>query len=239
MAFASVAGSAESVEQPAATSHTVDLPASISSGDLLIGFFSVNADPGAIVWPMGWSEILQLDDGQVSLSVAYRDADGGEGASIEVTTTNSEKSAHQMYRITGAEDPATQAPEIDAGTTGASTTPDPGSLTPTGGAEDFLWFAVTANDGRKTVTAFPTNYTDGVGNVNDNDGGVALGVARRELNASSEDPGTFTISGSDQWAAATVAVHPAAAAGVKPIATIFTIAEGIEINPNRDFVVRM
>ena len=31
----------------------------------------------------------------------------------------------------------------------------------------------------------------------------------------------------------------AAPAGVSPIATIFTIAEGIEINPNRDFVVRM
>jgi len=43
-------------------------------------------------------------------------------------------------------------------------------------------------------------------------GGASLSVQWRNLNASSEDPGAWTISSSDDWAAQLYAVRPAAVA---------------------------
>jgi hypothetical protein len=64
--------------------------------------------------------------------------------------------------------------------------------------------------GAVTTTA-PANYTGQI-----TDAGIVAGVtlartssAQRELEAASDDPGTFALSASVQWAANTVAVRPA------------------------------
>ena len=64
------------------------------------------------------------------------------------------------------------------------------------------------NDGDRAITAFPTNYTDGSQITTTGATGTSLQSARRELNASSDDPGTFTIDSSRRWAAVTLAVRP-------------------------------
>lgn len=220
MAFPTVQTQNTSQESSATTTHTVSLPSGIVSGDLLLAFMAIDAGSAPFTsFPGGWTEIKDVSETQnfVTLAVAYRDADGGEGASISVSTTPSAQSAHATYRITGHD--TGNAPEISTGASGDSNTADPDSLTPTGGAKDYLWFALCAVDGSGStgpwaVTAAPSNYTNLVssesGGATD---GSTVGVARRELNASSEDPGTFTLEevGGKEWFAATLAVHPGAA----------------------------
>jgi len=168
----SVAATNTSATTTANTSHTLNLPSSIASGDLLIGMLSGYIGSGStavdISWPSGWTEFFEQDasTGTLHLAVAgaYRQADGTEGTSITVTTNLSVLAAHNAYRITGAADPATQPPEAASipYTTGANSI-DPPSLSPTGGAKDYLWLAVAAwRRTGLTATADPTNYTNAI-----------------------------------------------------------------------------
>jgi hypothetical protein len=121
--------------------------------------------------------------------------------------------AHNSYRIVGAADPAVQAPEaLSTAYITSGTSIDPPSLTPTGGAKDYLWLAVSGWRGATlTATGNPTNYTNA---IEGNSGGTAttgtrLRSLRRELNAASEDPSAFTLSAaSDRRLGVTIAVHP-------------------------------
>ena len=59
------------------------------------------------------------------------------------------------------------------------------------------------------VTNYPTNYGNGETYQSSVDGGsCAIGIARRNLETDSEDPGAFTIAGAEHWGACTVAVYP-------------------------------
>ncbi len=184
--------------------HTVNLPSSISSGDLLIVFFSCDANE-TVTWPGGWTSIFHQTNSN-TLDIGYKIADGAEGAAVTVLTGTNEKSAHLSYRITGHD--SAQAPQASTGATSTSTSPNPDSLTPTGGAKDYLWIAVEGNDdGRDSPSVYPSSYTNGQTSAQGSRGGANVAVARRELNAASEDPGAFTIP-SEEWVACTVAVHP-------------------------------
>lgn len=231
MAFPQVETENTSGESSAVTSHTVSLPTGIASGDLLLVFMAIDAGSAPFTsFPAGYTEIKDVSEttNDVTLAVAYRVADGGEGATITVTTTPSAQSAHATYRISG-HDSSTTAPEISTGVSGDSQIPDPDSLTPTGGSKDYLWVANCVVDGSGStgpweVTGIPTNYTN---LVNSESGGATLGatvgLGRRELAAASEDPGTFVAgdSGGKEWYAAQLAVHPGseggAAVGPTPI----------------------
>ena len=217
MAFPTVAGRASSTEGLNVDSHDVSLPGSISAGDLLLVFFvcdGTSEDPSATGWTR-FKLFTSADEGisdTFSLAAFWREADGTEGATATFTTSSNERSSHTAYRITGAEDPDTQAPEVSAGASNSTGDADPDSLTPTGGAADFLWLAVGGNGFEgNAYTGAPTNYS----NLQAEDSGTAgagsshanIGTAERTLNASSEDPGAFA-SGNTDWLAFTVAVHP-------------------------------
>ena len=222
MAFPVVAATNTSAETADAASHTVNLPTGIVSVDLLIIFFGRNNSADDIDTPTGWTQFFDAIAATAPrMKGFYRQADGAEGGTVTVTTTGGAvRSAHNTYRITGHEDPATQAPEATTAI-GDSTAPDSPSLSPTGGAEDFLWLAVASDRRGRDFTADPTSYTDGVlGESGDGAGHVDTRSARRELNAASEDPGSFTIDTIDDWAAATIAIHPAAGADVTGAAAL-------------------
>ncbi len=215
MTFPSVAATNTSIEDAAdVTSHTVDLPATISSGDLLILIFGHDGNV-TVSWPAGYTEIHDAAAAAdaAGIAIAYRQADGMEGTDITVTTSAGQKSAHVTYRITGHVDPSTQAPEDSTGATGTSTIPDPDSLTPTSGSKDYLWIACGVANAEPTMSSIPTDYTDGLHVAGAFEGGnCRVYSARRELNASSENPGTFTIGASSEWRAITLAIHPAVSA---------------------------
>lgn len=211
MTFPTVETTATSFESPGVTTHNITLPSGIVSGDLLIAILALDGDNADSTWPGGWDEMIDLISTRNRMSIGRRVADGTEGATVDVTTDNSRESAHIAYRISGHD--SSQVPEISTGATGASITPDPDSLTPTGGAKDYLWLAIAGTDSELTVSAFPSSYVDGIEqNSEAGSFGTTAASAQRELNAASEDPGTFTMSATEQWTAATIAVHPAAAA---------------------------
>jgi hypothetical protein len=215
MSFPTVAASNNSAQATATYDHTVNLPANISAGNLLLVFFVVDSNP-TITFPEGWTQLFQAANSTyVNFGVWYRIADGGEGGTITVTTDDNKTSAHISYRITG------HGSSAEAGTAVApsgSTSPNPPSLSPTWGAGDTLWFACFGqNEGQgETVDAYPTNYTDGENKQSGSLNECKVAVARRELNAASEDPGTFTISDTERWVANTIAIKGALAQTLSP-----------------------
>jgi hypothetical protein len=94
---------------------------------------------------------------------------------------------------------------------GASVNPGPPNLVPSWGAEDTLWIAFESNVAARTTSVYP--YADNNLTVATSTGtNATLAYCEQSVNASSSDPGAFTISVSENWGAQTVAVRPAAAA---------------------------
>jgi hypothetical protein len=167
-----------------------------------------------------YTELLD-ENVSVGLHIWYRWAAGGEG-NPTLVSAQSIRSAEASFRISGAENPATQAPEIGTTATGTSVNPDPPSLDPAGGSKDFLFISFCGSAGEQAddgtyCTAFPTNYTTAnlektCGTAGTNLGGMIAAAARSLTTAGPEDPGTFTVSENAAWRAQTIAIHPASAA---------------------------
>lgn len=207
MAFPTVGATNTYGESSTSTSHAVSLPASISSGDLLVVFTqSQSSATGSI---SGWSVLYQsgyLSEGNAACF--YKTATGSEGATATVTTSGSVKLSATTYRISAGTWSGT--PEASTQTTGVSNAvPNPGSLSPSWGKQDTLWLAVAHFDGNgSTVSSYPTNYTNGINGVATGAASGCTGSAQRQLNATSEDPGNFVMSISADWAAYTVGIRP-------------------------------
>lgn len=217
MAFPAVQTTAETAVSSAGTSHVINLPASIAAGDLLLLVLAKGSVAATVNAHADWSELLD-ENAATGFYIAYRWATGSEGATTTLVTSASTRSATVVYRISGAENPATQAPQIGTTATGSSVNPDPPAVTPTGGAKDYLWIAALTRGGEEAdddtwVTSAPSTFTGllqkacGVAGTN-----LAGMVATAQLasNAASLNPGTFTIA-TGAWRAQTVAVHPRSA----------------------------
>ena len=189
----------------AGTSHTVTLPTGIANGDLLIIFGGSNTNT-TFGYPAGWTELWDAGGGTAAGSGAFRRADGGEGASVTVTTAASAQCGWVAYRISGHH--TTSDPEDAVAATGVGTTPDPPSTPASWGTEDNLWLAGGAHD-NTTVNTAPTNYTN---LLSASANGTAYS-SRRALAATTENPGTFGVGTSDDWITNTIVIRPAAAAG--------------------------
>ncbi len=213
MAFPSVV--TRSTGTANAASITVTLPSGSADGDLIFILLR-GATEGGNRWSQtsgttGWVEITGSDsNGQVSLFKQI----GASESNPSFDNVSSERLLSIALRITGAEDPSTQFPERSTVSTGTSTGPNPSGVTPTGGAKDYLWLAVASTgDGRASFDSAPADFTDlqNVGTPGAANG-CSAGTAERLLNASTLNPGAFTISRSELWSAHTIAVHPVAAA---------------------------
>ena len=211
MVFPVVASVGADYISAATTSHVIDLPDSIASGDLLIAFFTRDGSTGTVTFPAGlpWTALTgPADAGTSQHYVQYRVAGGSEGTSITVATSASEEGCAKILRITGwhGSTPPAQGTVV-TGTT--SQNPDPPILNPADwDVEDTLWIAWFGCNGQGAVSACPTDYTSN--QVSLSQTACAMGLATRELAAASDDPGTFTKAGNTPWSANTFAVRPAA-----------------------------
>jgi hypothetical protein len=209
---------AETAVSTASTSHVVNLPNGGGS-NLLVAIMSKGSagTTPSVDALAGWNELL--DEAIVlGLYIAYRTADGTEGATTTFTLSSATRGAWAVYEITGHATPATQAPQIGTTATGTSVNPNPPSVSVTGGSKDILAIALFGMAGEQAddetlVTSFPTNYTDGqvektCGVAGTNLGGM-LGSAARQVTTSAEDPGTFTAIDNAAWRAQTIVIHPA------------------------------
>jgi hypothetical protein len=159
--------------------------------------------------------------GASQLTIFEKIADGTEGGTTATWIASlATTGIWQVMRVTDAD--ASTASEVTS-TSGDASAANPPSLTPSWGADDTLWIVVAGHAaGSSTAfTAAPTNYT-GFQNNGASSGGAAVSIASatRQLNASSEDPGAFTVSNNRFWAAATIGVRPS---GATPPATTATI----------------
>ena len=197
----------------ATASAAVNLPAGILAGDLIVAIHRSSA-AGLHGWPAFWTELADttVDASANNTSIIWRIADGSEGATVTVTQGSS-KFASLAYLIRWWS--GLLGREISTAVTGTSTTPDPGICTPTGGAKDYLWLWLGGWENEQTSppASQPTNYTNPLGASSGTAGAVTTNCrvagAQRTNNATSENPGSWTISVSDDWTAWTMAVHPA------------------------------
>lgn len=228
MAFPVVATSSFSAEVTNTTSHDVIIPTGTASGDRLVAVIAIDGNVTTSGFPSGWSQLATVNSGGGSSHEIWEKiADGGE-SDFQYTTSGSETTCNKCLRITGAH--ASTASETTI-TSATSTNPDPPSLTPSWGAEDTLWIASYAIDGTNTATGYPTNYNDNQDTQASGDSSCSFGVATRELNATSDNPGTFTVA-EEQWGAATTAVRTAAAGGGRTTKNTRSHPLGVEAGVN-------
>lgn len=209
------------------TSWTLTYPTNIAAGDLLLAFVASDGSNGPGTWPAGWVASGALS-AVVSIIVAKKKAVGTETGTFTLTLANTEQGAWRIFRI-----PA-DTWEGTLGTTffyfdttggsvqgafdnyanlgGASANPNPLNLDPDNWVtEDTLWLAGMAADTSRTVSAYPSNMPDRrTADVSGGSTGATLGMATATSAVSSFNPDAFTISASDEWTVATVAVRPAA-----------------------------
>lgn len=217
MALAIVSTATTSID-PSSTSHTVNLPASIVAGNLLVIECFENV-ASLTVTASGWTNIGSANSTSDGLVLLAKIATGAEGATVAVTTSSSVRATYIARQISGNQnDVTTSEIAVGTGSTAVSTTPDPPSLTPSWGSAENLWFAFAGwNSTSTTLSSYPSGYsTSQLTKVGSGLGANSCASAAKLATASSDDPGTFTLSASQTWIGMTYAVRPALEAKAPP-----------------------
>lgn len=203
MSFPQTAAPTVTLFTTVTTGHAVLMPPVISAGELLlVAFAQISA---AVTTPADWNLLLHsITD--VALDTYYKVAVGNEdGTTVDFVTSVTRRAAAQVYRITDWH--GTTPPEA-AGTSGTSVNPDSPLLVPSWGAADTLWFSMMDHSGGNgTISDYPDDYLNGVQSTGASI--PTLGSARREVNAASQNPNSFTVGVSASWVAQTIAIRPA------------------------------
>lgn len=205
----------------AADPWTVTWPTGITAGQLLILFMKLGAPTSAGLQVPGWTSLVanHVDGGFYRNDIWYRWSDGTETGTFSLDLVSAQKGAVIIWRITGAANPSTQAPQAASGAnfTTTANTANPASISPTGGSKDYLFLILAGCDG-ETQTFSHATYT----NVTNANSGTAGAVATNVRTAggslqkttATEDPAVFTHAAANAGGAAwTIAIHPAAPAG--------------------------
>jgi hypothetical protein len=232
-----------STTSPASTTHTFPSLTTLApaAGDLLIAII-VQYQGGTAnqygTWGASFNELL--DDaltsgtGNGALGIARKTATGSESGTFTVTSANSFKSVQFLMRIPAGTWHGTTIPEAQAASRAAGLAADPGSFSPSWGADDTLWIAVagqteTSTTGSPpTLTASPTNYSGDliVARVADAVGDITAGVGFRQLNAASDDLGTWTGTNLNRGNGI------ASVIAVRPVPVIPPVKAVIDVHPS-------
>jgi hypothetical protein len=213
---------------------TITYPTNLVAGDLVVLLVAFDGDPGFSFATYTTSNSLQ---GEWVTGLAMNGgvlcfiANGTESGTFTMTLAAgaSEQGAWRILRITnwyGVMAPGgfnlgngqvdSDGVAISISANGTTNVPNPPSLDPANWAtEDTLWLAAMVADTSRTVSVYPSNFPDRrAALVSGGATGATLGFATLGSASGSIDPGTFTISAADDWAAITVAIRPASAAVV-------------------------
>lgn len=220
-AFPVVASSITSVSNSAVASHTVNLPASIAAGDLLvIGIAAArrNASSSRVdaifSTPGGWTQQLQAvnpaNGEDVRLAVYYRIASGAEGASVNISTSNGSRTASVALRVTGAEGSIVSAHAV----ANAQTASDAPDLAPAWGAAKTLWLFFDAFSKHSTPSPGadgPTGFSTTIASATTltSVSGCAIRAAWKQDQVAALNPAALAFGTTADFVAATVAIRPA------------------------------
>lgn len=197
---------------PTATlNHLVNMPATVTAGDLLITAFSSYDNYSHPLLPAGWTALYENNFGTTGEGiVAARIADGTEGGtSVDYPTDLSVSAAAITYRITNWKGDMTGVEIASQHWQSSSMITSP-ELTPSWGSQDTLWLSIlNMSDDDQGVTTFPTNYVSGQtvicgGGTN---AGCSVAASHRTLNAPSERPFDHILQSSEGAGAHVIAIH--------------------------------
>lgn len=214
MPFASIAGSAATTADTSSGSVTVNMPANIAAGELLLCMWAQDA-AGTVTQSGGsdWTDIDQGANGTACSGGCFaKIADGGD--TLTLASTNSQDFSCIVVRITGHG--VTDVTTIVKGTasTGSDAAPDPPNCDPST-TEDFLWIEMfAADDDDDTATYWSTSYT-GIAQIQsaNSTSSCLCAAAYRQLNAGAENPGVMAMAATEEWRAQTLAIPPGPVTG--------------------------
>lgn len=184
---------------------TAVYPANAAVDDLIVLAVATNTS-SEVTTPSGFSVLAGWSGNFQRIRAYWRRYDGTEPADFTVTMSSTQYRAWRLIRVSGAH--ITSDPEGSGeGNTGNSTAPDPTAVSPSWGAEKNLFLIFGSFDGAASVSDYPTNYVNGITNGTTEQ----LSMASRQLEASTEDPGAWTLSESATWVVnPTASIRPAA-----------------------------
>jgi hypothetical protein len=203
----------ETAVSTAGTSHVISLPSG-ATGNLFLIVLAKGVATASMNALAGWNELLDEPAATTNgLYIAWRDVDGTEGATTTFTTSASTRSATIVYEITDHDTGI--APQIGTTATGTSVSPDPPSVSVTGGSKDVLTIACFSRSGEEAdddtwTTAAPSGFggllQKACGIAGSNLGGM-IATAHLAQTTATANPGVFTVA-TGTWRAQTIVVHP-------------------------------
>ncbi len=193
-----------------ATTHTINLPSGIVSGELLVMLFICDDNP-TVTGPSGWTALEASAGSSLRFRLYYRVADGSEGSTATITTSVAKPSAAICVRIQGHNTP-TSAPVSANASEASSTSSNPPNLN-TGVSRKYLWiaaFGTEAVNGTLATGWAPTNFTEFCPpHASDTTGTrVRCGLAWRQFEGASLDPAATTTGQSANTFSVTAAIYP-------------------------------
>lgn len=221
MAFLTVAASGSGQEAAVTTSHSVAVPASPAAGNVLLVIIHTTGISITVTPPTGFETVgtpnRHTPQGQWQSTagpwVFAKRSNGTETTPAVFTTPSTQRSTHVWLELNNvAEDMLFGGIAItSASSTGANPNPPANALPTTYGwnDSDVFYLAVTAwTTSNITFTSHPSTYT-GIASEKVTSQATGIAVARKDVAALSEDPGTFALSGNSAWVALTIAIRNA------------------------------
>lgn len=195
-----------------------------NAGDLLIAIaylYQSTATANAVFssWGGGFTEFLDSSSSTtMAIGAAYKFSTGSETGTFTVAIASTVTGDGAVIVLSIPDAHPSAAPEAGGRADGTNAAQaDATSLSPSWGAADTLWIAVSGDGETSTAGAYngisagPSGYGDlFTGTISaDKVGGIQSGVAFLQSNAASEDPGAWTADTSNaRHAALTIAVRP-------------------------------
>jgi len=204
VAFPVVQSSVSGSSSTAATTHDISFPSGLAVGDRLLILLGVaNGDSSTL---SGWTLVHQIENmsetirGDIFTKIA--DSTDVSNGDVTVDIGSSAHAAWIVYRITSTSDVA------GFSDFGNSSTPDPPSESSLG---DTLWISWASWEGAGTHSSYSSGYSSN--QVLRTGIDVHIAASTKNLNASSDDPGAHSLSGTTNWVAGTIAIGPVPAGG--------------------------
>ncbi len=196
-----------------ATSIAISAPTDMADDDVLYAFLSQASELFSTPSLSGWSVVsgqdVTHDGGRATILRKVIVDASGEPGTYTFTWTGGTRAIGAIVAVVGAD---TSTPEAATPTpsSGSSANPDP-PASGTVSSADYLALVYSSIEGKSRTHTPPTNYTEESDIGNSGAGSQVLhasgSVASRELTSiTAEDPGTFTASATDGWAAFTILV---------------------------------
>jgi hypothetical protein len=205
-----ISGYANTASGATSTTQSVNLPSSISAGNLIIIAFRAN---GTLASAPTNANFTMMYFGDTRTSFWYRIADGTEGSTTTFTLPSSQPCSAVAYRISNWYGTSAGISWAGSEITGTTTTTGPApnltdnfnSLSPT------LWITASGirNTGSSLFNAFPTNYTQSIlRQQGATQGEVAMVAKPTNLGyVSTEIPGNFTSTAATNWSLITIGIR--------------------------------